>query len=87
MIQTFTQLDLIRFIYNETTNEQQRNIELALLCDNELMEEFKSLKSTVNALTEVSYSPSNSTIEKILNYSKSSNLRNCKTIIYPPVGG
>ncbi len=74
MIQTFTQLDLIRFIYNETTNEQHRNIELALLCDNELMEEYKSLKSTVNSLHKVSYTPSSSTIEKILNYSKSSNL-------------
>lgn len=74
MIKTFTQLDLIRFIYNETTTEQHREIELALLCDNELMEEYKSLKSTVNALAEVSYNPSNSTIETILNYSKSSNL-------------
>ncbi|MCF6361100.1 MAG: hypothetical protein L3J29_10115 [Cyclobacteriaceae bacterium] len=74
MIQTFTQLDLIRFIYNETTNEQHRDIELALLCNNELMEEYKSLKSTANALAKVSYAPSNSTIEKILNYSKSTNL-------------
>ena len=74
MIQTFTQPDLIRFIYNETTTEQHREIELALLCDNELMEEYKSLKSTVGALGELSYTPSNSTIEKILNYSKSTNL-------------
>ena len=74
MIQTFTQLDLIRFIYNEITTEQHREIELALLCDNDLMEEYKSLKSTADELTKVSYSPSNSTIEAILNYSKSSNL-------------
>ena len=74
MIQTFTQLDLIRFIYNETTTEQHREIELALLCDNDLMEDYKSIKSTVNALAEVSYSPSNSTVKSILNYSKSTNL-------------
>ncbi len=74
MIQTFTQLDLIRFIYNETTTEQNRDIELALLCNNELMEEYKSLKSTVATLSEVSYTPSNSTLENILNYSKSTNL-------------
>lgn len=74
MIQTFTQLDLIRFIYNETTIEQHREIELTLLCNNELMEEYKSLKSTVHALAEVTYNPSNSTIETILNYSKSTNL-------------
>ncbi len=67
MIQTFTQLDLIRFIYNETTNEQH-------LCNNELMEEYRSLKSTVSALAEVNYTPSNSTLEKILNYSKSTKL-------------
>ncbi len=74
MIQTCTQLDLIRFIYNEITSEQHREVELALLCDNKLMEEYKSLKSTADELTKVSYSPSNSTIEKILNYSKSTNL-------------
>lgn len=74
MIQTFTQLDLIRFIYNETTTEQNREIELALLCDNELMEEHKTLKLTVNALNEVSYNPSKSTLKKILNYSKSTKL-------------
>ncbi len=74
MIQTFTQLDLIRFIYNETTTEQNREIELALLCNNELMEAYKALKSTLNALNEVSYTPSKSTLEKILNYSKSTNL-------------
>ena len=74
MILTFTQLDLIRFIYNETTTEQHREIELALLCDNDLMEAYKSLKLTVSALNEVSYNPSNSTVESILNYSKSTNL-------------
>ncbi len=74
MIQTFTQLDLIRFIYNETTAEQHRTIELALLCDNELMEEYKSLKLTADELTKLSYKPSDSTIEKILNYSISTNL-------------
>jgi len=74
MIQTFTQLDLIRFIYNETTTEQHRDIELALLCDNTLIEEYKDLLLTVNTLNEVSYSPSNSTTEKILNYSKSTKL-------------
>ena len=75
MIQTFTQLDLIKFIYHEITIEQHRDIELALLCNNELMEEYKSLKSTADELTKVSYSPSNSTIETILNYSKSSKLQ------------
>ena len=74
MIKTFTQLDLIRFIYNEISTEQHREIELTLLCDNELMEEYKSLKSTINTLTEVSYDPSNSTIDTVLNYSKSTNL-------------
>jgi len=74
MITTFTPHDLIRFIYNETTNEQHRAIELALLCDNELSEEYKMLQSTIGALKKVCFEPSNSTIETILNYSKSTNL-------------
>lgn len=74
MTKTFTHHDLIRFIYNEITDEEHRDIELALLCDNELMEEFKKLKSTVITLDNLSYEPSKSTIEAILNYSKSTNL-------------
>ena len=74
MITTFTPHDLIRFIYNETSKEQNRAIELALLCDYELREEYNKLKSTLGALTKVSYEPANSTIETILNYSKSTNL-------------
>lgn len=74
MIKTFTHHDLIRFIYNDLTNEEHRNVELALLCDNELMEDFKKLKSTVKALDELTLEPSKSTIEAILDYSKSTNL-------------
>ncbi len=74
MIKTFTQVDLIRFIYNETTPKQHHEIELALLCDSELMDNFKSLKETIKSLDSLSCSPSNSTLEAILNYSKSTNL-------------
>ena len=78
MTKTFTHHDLIRFIYNEITNEEHYAIELALLCDNELMEDFKKLKSTVVALDELSCEPSESTVEAILNYSKSTNLHAAK---------
>jgi hypothetical protein len=74
MIKTFTHHDLLRFIYNELTNEEYQKIELALLCDNELMEDYKKLKSTVRTLDKLTYEPSNSTLETILNYSKSTNL-------------
>ena len=74
MTKTFTNHDLIRFIYNEITDEEHRSIELALLCDNELMEDFKKLKSTIAALDKLSYEPSKSTVDAILNYSKSTNL-------------
>lgn len=74
MIKTFTQVDLIRFLYHETTPEQHREIELALLCDSELMEEFDALKDTIESLNIVRENPANSTVEAILNYSKSTNL-------------
>lgn len=78
MIKTFTHHDLIRFIYNDLTNEEHHNVELALLCDNELMEDFKKLKSTVGTLDELTFEPSKSTIEAILNYSKTTNLHAAK---------
>ncbi|MEN8249262.1 MAG: hypothetical protein ABFS32_10050 [Bacteroidota bacterium] len=53
MIKTFTQNDLIRYIYNETSHEESVEIQQALLCNGELKDEYKSLSSTVNMLDEL----------------------------------
>lgn len=53
MIKTFTQNDLIRFIYNETSAQESVEIQKALLCDDKLHEEHKQLSSMVAMLDEL----------------------------------
>ena len=74
MIKTFTQDDLVRYIYKETTEEESIEIEMALLFDEALAENYNSLLKTVDLLTEVKVKPSNGTIDKILSYSRSYDL-------------
>ena len=58
MIRTFTQHDLIRFLYRETTAEESRDIERMIQIDPSLQQEFKLLAETVAALDEAMLTPS-----------------------------
>ena len=53
MTKTFTQNDLIRYIYNETSQQETVAIQQALLCDEKLHEEHKQLSSIVSMLDEL----------------------------------
>ena len=53
MTKTFTQNDLIRYIYDETSQVESEEIQHALLCDDTLQEEYKSLSSTKSMLDEL----------------------------------
>ena len=53
MIKTFTQNDLIRYIYDETSQEESIEIQQALLCDGVLNDEFRSLSTTKSMLDEL----------------------------------
>lgn len=74
MIKTFTQDDLVRYIYQETTPEESIEIETALIFDEQLSEAYNSLNGTVESLNAVKLKPSESTVDKILSYSKSYDL-------------
>ena len=74
MIKTFTQDDLIRYIYQETTPEESIEIETALIFDEQLSETYISLSSTVESLKAVNLKPSDNIIDKVLSYSKSYDL-------------
>ena len=53
MTKTFTQNDLIRYIYNETSHEESVEIQQELLYNGNLQEEYKTLSSTVVMLDEL----------------------------------
>jgi hypothetical protein len=70
MIKTFTQNDLIRFLYHETSEEETKEINKALLCDSELQEQYKELNATHKQLNQTKLEPSAASIQNILNYAR-----------------
>ena len=71
MTKTFTEDELIRYIYHETSDHENKEIENSLICDDVILELYKKLKSTIQQLDKIEESPSGQTIDKILDYSKS----------------
>jgi hypothetical protein len=70
MIKTFTQNDLIRYVYHETTERETKEINKALICDAELQEVYKELVATKSQLGEATLSPSVIAVQNILCYSR-----------------
>ena len=75
MIKIFTQHDLIRYIYQETTEEEAREINGALLCDSELLAMFNELKTLKKQLGNALMEPSAKTINNILDYARGINAK------------
>jgi hypothetical protein len=67
MIKTFTQTDLIRYLYHETTEEESREIEAALLCDATLRSQYLELQGVLSDLDAAQLEPSNEVVANILN--------------------
>ena len=71
MIKTFTQDDLIRFLYHETSEEENVELGRALKQDAELALQYKELQGTIKRLDDSMAEPSAASIDAILKYSKS----------------
>jgi hypothetical protein len=71
MIKTFTQTDLIRYLYQETTEEEKTEIDKALICDSELMALYKEMSLMIQELRGSDMEPSAATVQNILAYSRS----------------
>jgi hypothetical protein len=70
MTKTFTQNDLIRYLYHETSATETTEINKALICDSELQEQFKELTATKSQLDAVRLQPSPACIDNILSYAR-----------------
>ena len=70
MYKTFTQNDLIRFLYNEMTSEESILLRDALLNDSNLCAAYYELKSSLNLLDSEPLSPSNFSLAKIKSYAR-----------------
>lgn len=63
--------DLIRYLYQETSNDQTLAIEKALETDWELKDQLEILRDSMKSLDKMIKSPRSQSIEAILNYAKS----------------
>ncbi|MBN9349726.1 MAG: hypothetical protein J0H55_03495 [Chitinophagaceae bacterium] len=73
----FTQDDLLRYLYGETSEKKTAAIRAALRKDAKLRGDFDQLKSLQNKLDQLKASPSKKTIDNILKYAatKQSNVQ------------
>jgi hypothetical protein len=71
MIKTFTQNDLIRFLYHETSEKETKEINKALLCDSELQAQYKELNAVRHELDSARLEPSAASVQNILHYARS----------------
>ena len=70
MIKTFTQDDIIRYLYNETSNLERQEIAQAMLCDAELQHTCKKLSAVKNQLEVNLFEPSEKVVNAIIDYSR-----------------
>lgn len=70
MIQTFTQNDVIRYVYEETSEEENLLIQDALVHDTEMLEFYLDLVDLKIGLDASYREPSFRTVDNILAYSR-----------------
>ena len=78
MIKTFTQDDVVRYIYNETSDKENKEIEYALSIDSDLQDVYNEMTAIKDQLDQTYKLPSDKVTENIMNYSNSFNLRSKK---------
>ncbi|MEP7237613.1 MAG: hypothetical protein ABI685_07105 [Ferruginibacter sp.] len=66
----FTPEDLLQYLYNETSPAQTAQIKAALETDWSLREKFEVITSAQHKLEALKMSPSQQTIDNILNYAE-----------------
>jgi hypothetical protein len=73
MIKTFTPNDIIRYVYDETLEEENKLIASLLLTDTELQEFYYELLAVKKDLNQLIFKPSKSSTQYILDYSRTFN--------------
>lgn len=75
MTKTITPDDIIRYLYKETSTEENLEIEVQKICDaevDEFIDDFQYVQTTMNTIC---YQPSSKSIKNILEYSKNKHLQ------------
>ena len=71
MTKTFTPNDVLRYLYKETSSIENSELEQALIVRGELLDQYAQLTSIKEQLDKVRITPSDRSIQAILEYSRS----------------
>jgi peptidyl-tRNA hydrolase len=71
MTQTFTHSDVLRYVYEETTNEENSLIEEALVADATLLMHYLDTIEMKHLMNKIDRTPCERSVENILAYSRS----------------
>ena len=71
MIKTFTENDLMRYLYKETSEKEDKEISKALISDSELREQYQELLAVKNQLDRVQLEPSSASVLNIMSHARS----------------
>jgi hypothetical protein len=71
MTKTITRDDVLRYIYNETSLEENLAIEKQLIVNSVLMDFYRGTNETVKRIQDLNLEPSETSTNKILEYSDS----------------
>ena len=71
MTETFTNDDLLRFLYNELPNQDRKEVESAQLTQEEVIDETIEMGSVKSLLDGLLLEAPNEAVQNILDYSKS----------------
>ena len=74
MTKTFTQDDVIRFVYDEMSAEEARELSQVLFSDPKLERRYNELVALKAQINGAAKNPSDAVVNRILNYSKSLHL-------------
>ena len=74
MIKDYSQNDLIRFLYHETTTSENHGIAYQLEDDGSYNQSFKDLLKAKRILNSLNLSPAKSKIDQILSMSRNTDL-------------
>ena len=75
MIKQFTPNDLLRYIYQEMAEVEQELLMQALHSDDELMQEYVALLSTMEQMDQIQVQPSERVVKAIKQKAKSTGLQ------------
>lgn len=73
MMQNFTQIQLVQYLYGESPKSQADKVETAIAADPLVAQEFDELNMAQSNLPKVKFNAPSDTLRRILGYSEESN--------------